>query len=145
MSEKDEHYRLGSIFFTPCREALDRKEGSAGGNLNTSTIYLIKQDNRLLSLGEITRYNICTVTVQSDTCSAIFPGRKAIGLRQFYSHMIINFCNFNDFKERPELTHLSTTQPINQKEPRFGPQSDRTRLHLITTSWTKTNPQSILK
>lgn len=32
MSEKDEHYRLRSIFFTPCREVLDMKEARAGGN-----------------------------------------------------------------------------------------------------------------
>lgn len=34
MSEKDEHYRLRSIFFTPCREVLDVKKGRGGGNQN---------------------------------------------------------------------------------------------------------------
>lgn len=32
MSEKDEHYRVRSIFFTPCREVLDMKEARTGGN-----------------------------------------------------------------------------------------------------------------
>lgn len=53
--------------------------------------------------------------------------------------MRINFCNFNDFRERPELRHLlCTTQPINNKKthPALVLQ-----VMGMDDGWMKTNPK----
>lgn len=55
MSEKDEHYSLRSIFFTPCREVLHKKP-ELEETRSIFVKYVIKQYYKLISLGEIRQY-----------------------------------------------------------------------------------------